>query len=238
LLADRRRLVAPTLATGLLFAVLVSRYDFFETGAELPSLSFTLHDAINQLAFSVDGLNPGWFLAGLTAAVTGLLTIVLHQRPRHALLLVTLPVFAFCAVETASAFRQITNTGYVFGYVEPRPRDWIDRVVPPEAKVAVLVGQADDPLTTPLAWWDVGFWNKSVARYYVAPTSRARTYQQPAPHALPLDASGRPRDTRAWWVVSTGDPLLRVTGGRPAARIGDIELRRVDAEMPLHVFVR
>lgn len=242
-LVSRRRLVAGTVVVGLLFAALVSRYDFFEAGAELPSLSFTLHEPINSIAFSfgdqlgISDLSPGWFVAGLIVAITVLLALLLRRAsPRRALLLAGLPVLLFCAIETASAFHQISNSYYGFGYVEPQPPNWVDRTVPSGAKVAALVTQAGNPLATSVAWWDVGFWNRSLDRYYLPPTRpRPNQWAQPSPHVLPLDGQGRPLDRREWWIVSTDDPNVHVSGGHVVARAGPLELRQATPDAPLKV---
>ena len=236
-----RGLTGGIVVTGLLFAALVSRYDFFESGAELPSLSFTLHEPINNVVFNfgdrfgVSDLSPGWFLAGIVVSVTVLLAYLLRERAAHALLIVGLPVLLFCTVETVDAFRQIRASHYGFGYVEPQPRNWVDRKVPGDAEVAVIVGQVGNPFATPVAWWDVGFWNKSVRRYYAAPAKRPVRWGQPSVRTLQLDSHGVPLDRRQWWLVSTGDPLVRVLGGRVVARAGKIELRRATADAPLRV---
>jgi hypothetical protein len=242
-LISRRRLVAGTVVVGLLFALLVSRYDFFETGAELPSLSFTLHEPINNLAFSfgdqlgISDLSPGWFLAGLIVAITVLLALLLQRASaQRALLVAGVPVLVFCAVETASAFRQVTDSYYGFGYVEPRPRNWVDRTVPPGADVAALVAQAGNPLATPVTWWDVGFWNESVDKYYVPPTGpQPERWGQSSTHVLALDSKGRPLDRREWWIVSAADPKVRVRGGHLIARAGPLELRQATPDAPLQV---
>jgi hypothetical protein len=240
-LLSPRRLVAGTVVTGLLFAALVSRSDFFETGAELPSLSFTLHQPINDIAFSlgdrlgIADLSPGWFLAVLLVAITVLLALLLRERTKHALLIVGVPVLLFGIVETVDAFRQIRTAQYGFGFVEPRPRNWVDRSVPPGTKVGALVGQAGSPFATPVAWWYAGFWNKSVDRYFVPSGPRPNEWGQPSVQTLGTDSGGVPVDTHKWWLVPINDPRVRVTGGRPIARAGYIELRQVTPDAPLRL---
>jgi hypothetical protein len=236
-----RRVVRGTVVTGVLFAVLVSRYDFVEAGADLPSLSFTLHKPINELAFSfgdrlgIADLSPGWFLAGLVLAMTALLAYVLREQAQRALLMTAIPVLLFCGLETADAFRQIHNSHYAFGFKEPRPRNWIDRALPPDTDVSVIVGQVGNPLTTAVAWWSAGYWNKSVQGYYAPPARRPEFWGQPSVEVLRLDADGVPIASNEWWLVTTGDPSVRVEGGRVVARAGQIELRQSSPDTPLRL---
>ncbi|MEA2493807.1 MAG: hypothetical protein QOJ29_1718 [Thermoleophilaceae bacterium] len=232
-LLEEPRRVGMVAVVGLAFAVLVSRYDFFEAGAELTSLSFAFHEPIKTAAFN-SGLDPGLFVGSLIVALTGLLTLWLRTATSR-LTIVGLCVLTFCIAETAYTLRQMHQTSYVYGYVEPRPRDWVDRLVPPGSQVALLVTQAGNPLRTPISWWDVGFWNKSVERLYIPPWRGAQRWGQPATRVLDLDAQGHPRDERVWWVVSVADPRVRVVGGRAIARAGVLELRQASRESPLRL---
>jgi hypothetical protein len=52
---------------------------------------------------------------------------------------------------------------------------------------------------------------------------------------LPLDGQGRPLDHREWWIVSTDDPNVHVSGGHVVARAGPLELRQATPDAPLKV---
>jgi hypothetical protein len=52
---------------------------------------------------------------------------------------------------------------------------------------------------------------------------------------IALDKRGTPLDRREWWVITTGDPKVRVEGGRPVARAGDLELVQATPAAPLRV---
>jgi hypothetical protein len=241
-LLSARRLAVGTAITGVLLAALVSRFDFVESGAELTSLSFTLHRPTNQLAFSagdalgVADLSPGWFLAALVVLLTAVLALAMLGPPRRRrLYVVGLCVLAFCAAETAAALTQVRQSTYPSGYLQPKPRNWIDQSVPPDARVGLVITQAGDPLTTPLQWWGAGFWNRKVDRFYVPDRPGLSQWGQPAVHKLQVDAAGRPRDGREWWVVSTDDPQVRVRGGDVIAQAGPLQLRRVTPSAPLRV---
>jgi hypothetical protein len=241
-LLSARRLAVGTAVVGVLLAALVSRFDFVESGAELTSLSFTLHRPTNQLAFSagdalgIADLSPGWFLAVLVVLLSALLALAMRGVPgRRRLCVVGLCVLLFCAAETVDAFTQVRQSAYGPGYLEPKPRNWIDQIVPPGARVGLIVTQAGDPLTTPLQWWGAGFWNRTVDRFYVPDKPGLSHWGQPSVHTLPVDAVGRPRDGREWWVVSTDDPEVRVRGGDVVAQAGPLQLRRVTPAAPLRI---
>ena len=241
LLVPRVR-VAVIAGAGVVLAMLISRYDFFETGAEIPSLSFTLHKAIGNVTFSVGDrfgmadLSPGTVLAVIVVAVTALLVMSMRwTSPRQRLAIVGSCVLLFCAMETIDAFVQVRHSQYANGYVEPRPRNWLDRIAGSRARVALLVGPASDTLQTPLQWWGAGFWNKSAVRYYEHGTANTASWQQPSTHLLVLDADGRPVDPREWWLISSDDPDARLRSGDIVARAGPLLLVHSTPSAPLRL---
>lgn len=213
-LAERRRRWLAVAAAALMFG-LIARYapldpvpGFWEFRAA-DSPASALHDELRELASRLR-LEPTSLIA-LTGITAGVLTaIALARLPRASVLYaVAGAVLVFGCFETGYAFDRLAGGNSPSG----RPivdgttsgRDWIDRAVPPGARVGLVPFPVTDNWgPSAVAWWDAEFWNKAAKRTLVG---RADAFSY-TPETFPRDviavdfASGR--------IVSADEPRYLV----------------------------
>ena len=168
------------------------------------------------------------------AVVLALAITIVRIPPRLLVVGACAFVFAFSTGEAAAAWTRLLGghgpSGRPVTGVRGLVLDWADRVLPSGAHTAIV------PYTIPgewaksaILWWDVEFWNRSVARAYVL----GGTWDYaPFPHTeLSIDpATGVVAGTEnalPYVIASQSDSRLRLAGIRVAQNYG-LEVLQVE----------
>ncbi len=185
---------------------------------------------LNDLLIEQSGdLGTGTFVAllGLFAGIVLVLGLLLAPRAVFAPVVVgALAVFSVLTLESEMD-RILDSTGLSGRPLAESPGvvlDWVDTVVPPGEEAALVgfpVSTAWD--TTAIRWWDAEFWNRRMARAYVAPD---RNFAYTGFPVEELDAdweTGLVPDTEdapQYVLAAPGDSRLRLAGSPVGRNVG------------------
>ena len=241
-LADRRRVPRATLALGAVAAVLMIG------GADPPFPAGESESAFARIANASSAMNSKlelWIgtwsdrllgdrwatidgLALIALAMAVALGVLLHLARRRpviaavvagAIVLVNALQINYLQPQSAVAINQ--SYPGVLPHVTTFARDWVDRAVPDDAKVGVVLGRHDVGNEEGQWQWHF-FWNTSIVRAYQR--EGAPGFGDFQPQSLFTDATdGRllgPRQDATHLVVSRKDPVMSVRG-REIARVAD-----------------
>jgi len=209
---------------------------FTATAAGLP---FTIYPGVwidspasvlNELLIEQSGdLGTGTFVALLGLFVGLVLVLGLLLAPRAVVAPVVVGALAVFSVLTLESEmdRILDSTGLSGRPLAESPGvvlDWVDSVVPPGEEVALVgfpVSTAWD--TTAIRWWDAEFWNRRVARAYLAPDGNFAYTPFPFERlevdwetGLVADTEGAPR----YHLVAPGESRFRLAGSPVARNVG------------------
>jgi len=195
LVADRRPATWPLVLCGLGTAWVVYGAALLQAGPSLVSPDQTFHTVLigrtAQLgkALGLPELSyPHLFAVG-SAIVVALLVVARRGRwGRGVGVAVLAAVTLFCAAETVYSMRKIADTQAGVSQEFIDGRRWIDAVMPPGQTAKVIASTLGDPGAAYGVWWDVSFWNRSVAETMVLPTTP--DLQQPFPQQFAIAPSG------------------------------------------------
>jgi len=209
---------------------------FAATAAGLPFTTYpgvwidSPASVLNDLLIEQSGaLGTGTFVAllGLLVGLVLVLGLLLAPRTIFAAVVVgALAVFSILTLDS-EIDRILESPGLSGRPLAESPGvvlDWVDTVVPPGEEVA-LVGFPVSTAwnTTAVRWWDAEFWNRRVARAYVAP-DRNFTYTPFPFEELEIDwESGLVPDTEGapqYHLAAPGDSRFRFAGSPVAENVG------------------
>ncbi len=185
---------------------------------------------LNELLIEQSGaLGTGTFVALLGLGIGLVLVLGLLFAPRLPLALVVLAALVvFSTLTLRSEVDRIVGGTGLSGRPLAQPSGlvlhWVDTVVPAGAEAGIVpfpISTAWD--TTAIRWWDAEFWNRRVARTYVAPDDRF-TYTPFPTRPLEIDwATGAvpgTEDAAAYTVSAPYDPRFGLAGRRHADNVG------------------
>lgn len=110
-------------------------------------------------------------IAVITSAFV-LLAVAARKRlpTRWAISAVMLPLLAFCVLDTGYTMIKLSGELSAVPSSHPAALAWIDRAVPSNAKVGLLLGTTSSTESINWDnWWETNFWNKTVRRAYILP---------------------------------------------------------------------
>jgi hypothetical protein len=145
----------------------------------------------------------------------------------------------YCAVATNYNFDKLlpaqdsaqARLGLQTPLQRERGLNWVDDVLPDGAKAAFTPAVIGDIDTTRRAWWDLEFWNKSVARMYdYEPAWRDSVFPMQRMRVDPATGAIAVRDPLRYVVAPRWDRRLGIDGRVIA---GTTLLSLLDVRMPL-----
>jgi len=222
-LLDRRRgLTVALIVAGALTALVVGFSQLAQVGPSLVSPSMAFHAVLP---------GPGTIAIVSLAAVI-LIALAATRVPERAMLAVVGgAVLAFGVIETQYTLRQVAKTQQGASEEFIASRNWIDRVLPENARAASVLASFGDPLATSAVWWDTSFWNKSVERVFHLPGGGA--YAQGFARELDIDpATGRvpELDGYRYIVRAAEDARFGLRGSRTLAAHAGVAV--IEAQRP------
>ena len=230
--APRRHVAVGSLVATALFAATASQLPFVTAvSADAPA------NVVNRYLIELSGdLTTGAFVA-LTGLVVGamlVLCVLLVPRTVAAPIIVGV-LFAFSVLTLSDAVDRVRTSESLPGRPVASPPgpnlDWVDSALPEGATAALIsfpVSRSWWP--SAIRWWDVEFWNQSVAQAFVA-SDGTFTYTGWPQRKLAVSwADGRipaTSDAPPFVVQAPGDARFLLAGRQVAATRG-LAVRRVE----------
>jgi hypothetical protein len=225
--APRRHVAAGAALVTIFFAATVPQLAFTTfPGISVDSPPSVLNDFLGEQS---GALGTGTMVAvgGLLLGLVLALGVLLAPRTPFALLVFgALLTFSILTLRT-EVDRVVTGTaltGRPLAGPPGRVLDWVDSVLPNDARVAVIpfpLSTAWD--TSAIGWWDVEFWNRTVAQTYVAADGNF-TYTPFPSRKLIIDwETGEiagTADAPPYIVAAPHDPRFLLAGSRHAENLG------------------
>ena len=190
--------------------------------------------------FGSEHLTPGrFFQIVVIAAALALIALARRASSGWRIAIVGIPVLVYCAVAANHDFDKLlpgqdsaqARLGLETPLQRERGLDWVDDVLPDGAKAGFTPAVIADIDTTRRAWWDLEFWNKSVARMYdYEPAWRDGAFPVQRMRVDPATGAIAVRDPLRHVVVPRWDRRLGI-GGRVIA--GTSLLSLLEAQLPL-----
>ena len=214
-------------AVTLFFAATVASLPFTRyPGISVDSPASVLNDLLVEQS---GALGTGTFVAllGLFAGLVLVLGLVFAPRVLVASAVVgALGIFSVLTL-WSEADRTLSSPGLSGRPLAGPPGlvlHWVDTVVPDGEEVALVALPVSTAWnTTAVRWWDVEFWNRSVARAYVTPEGHF-TYTPFPVETLEIDRqTGTVADSEnapRYHVGAPGDPRFGLAGIRVALNLG------------------
>lgn len=227
--ASRWHIAVGALLMTALFASTVSGLDFATVpGISVDSPPKVLNDILSDHS---GGLATGTFVAvvGLLLGLALTLAVLFAPRAPVAVLLFA-GLLAFSTLTVRSEVDRVVTgdglTGRPLAGPPGRVLDWVDRVLPKDARVAIVpfpLSTAWD--TSAVSWWDLEFWNRSITETYVAADGHF-TYTPFPSRPLAIEwATGEVAGTKeapAFVISVPHDPRFLLAGSPHAANLGFI----------------
>jgi hypothetical protein len=225
--APRRPVVAGAALVTICFAATASQLPFTPLpGVSVDSPASVLYDFLREQS---GALHTGTFVAvtGLLLGLVLALGLLLMPRAPFAVL-VFAALFAFSIVTLRTEVDRVVGatglTGRPLAGPPGRVLDWIDSVLPNDARVAMIPFPLSAAWnTSALGWWDVEFWNRSVTQSYVAADGNFSYTPFPSRTLVIDEATGEiagTADAPPYVVAASHDPRFRVAGPRHAENLG------------------
>jgi hypothetical protein len=225
--APRRHVAAGAALVAIFFAATVPQLAFTTfPGISVDSPASVLNDFLGEQSGAL-GTGASVAVGGLLLGLVLTLGVLLAPRTPFALLVfAALLTFSILTLRTA-VDRVVTGTaltGRPLAGPPGRVLDWVDSVLPNDARAAVIpfpLSTAWD--TSAIGWWDVEFWNRSVAQTYVAADGNF-TYTPFPSQELSIDwQTGEiagTADAPPYVVAAAHDPRFQLAGPLHAENLG------------------
>jgi hypothetical protein len=225
--APRWHVAVGTLLVTVLFASTVTGLDF----ATMPGISVDsppkiLNDILPDYS---GGLATGTFVAvvGLLLGLALALAVLFAPRAPAAVVLFA-ALLAFSTLTVRSEVDRVLTgtslTGRPLAGPPGRVLDWVDRVLPKDARAGIVPFPLSTTWdTSAVGWWDLEFWNRRITETYVAADGHF-TYTPFPSRPLAIEwATGEVAGTKEAppFVISVPhDPRFLLAGSQHAANLG------------------
>src|SRR5205823_5783378 len=109
-------------------------------------------------------------------------------------------------------------------------RDWVDKSVGWNTKVAALLGEAYDPVTSSEVWWEAQFWNRSVDQEYLPPGNDPMNQDRFRSVSVnPRTGALEGLQGEGYTLSSSSSQRFRIAGARLVRNVGLLTLERIPA---------